>query len=268
MSGAPTIDWRSAATCQLVPRSGDHALASATGIIVKWREHFYLVSNWHVFSGRNTYTGQPLDPHFRVPGYLRFTFWRGRSNLSVREETIELLDDKGTAQWLMHPRGQEIDLAAIRLHSAPIRTVAMDLTNEPRVAPLRAGSDVAIIGFLPGLQKQGPLPVWKTGMISSEPSLPVDGIEGLLLVDSLTMKGMSGSPVFFRVGGRYTTENTIVHASGLEYQFVGIYSGRYPGQKSTDGLPFLGRVWRRRYLEEILENGIPGDWDHATYPGA
>jgi hypothetical protein len=39
----------------------DHLLGKATGFFLKYQSNWFLVSNWHVFSGRDPKSGQPQD---------------------------------------------------------------------------------------------------------------------------------------------------------------------------------------------------------------
>ena len=55
-----TLDEYSITALPLAQLCKRKAIGSATGFFYKREDRFFLVSNWHVFSGRDPYTGQSL----------------------------------------------------------------------------------------------------------------------------------------------------------------------------------------------------------------
>lgn len=59
----------------LTLKFGETVLGTATGFLYQWSTRTYLVSNWHVFSGRDCYTGNPIDKKsWASPTYWWQTF--------------------------------------------------------------------------------------------------------------------------------------------------------------------------------------------------
>ena len=49
----------------------DHPLGNATGFFLKYQSNWFLVTNWHVFSGRDPESGQPKHKSCAVPDACR-----------------------------------------------------------------------------------------------------------------------------------------------------------------------------------------------------
>jgi hypothetical protein len=107
---------------------------------------------------------------------------------------------------------------------------------------------LSVIGFPFGLSAGGLFAIWVRGTIASEPEVDFNG-QPILLLDSRTRPGQSGSPVIaHRTGGMVAMENgdSIVF-SGPVSRFVGVYSGRINAKSD------LGFVWKVRTIIELLE---------------
>jgi hypothetical protein len=144
-----------------------------------------------------------------------------------------------------------VDVVALRLQSIDkqVRLYSLDLSLAEKDMRAYVGIPVSIIGYPLGFAGPGRFPIWKTGHIASEPDLDYNG-EPLFLIDATTRAGMSGAPVVLRqVGGYMTKSGDQKIVPGVSTRFLGIYSGRLPGDSE------LGRVWRPRLIKEILDQG-------------
>ena len=56
----------------------DVHLSNATGFLCKKDDDFYLVTNWHVLSGRNPETNEPLSKELAIPNKIKI--WHHRKN--------------------------------------------------------------------------------------------------------------------------------------------------------------------------------------------
>lgn len=242
---------------------GDVRLSHATGFISRARGQPYLISNWHVFAGRDTQTGQPLTDHGGCPDRLEFVCHRkigdGRSVMQTQKVQVRSND---TNFWFEHPvHGQVIDVAAIPISIGPdIMTV--DDAPETANMKIEVGQDVFILGYPlpPGVTES--LSVWKRGTVASEPGYNVSGL-GQFLIDTATRKGMSGSLVVARSSGGYTPEKgPHIISGGSFYRRIGIYSGRL-GADDLAGVQ-LGVVWRPALIAEVCVGGKIGDFRLAA----
>ncbi len=243
------IDPLSARSLYLELTALGQSLGTATGFVVEHGERYYLITNWHVVSGRQPETNSILSPTGAVPNELRIVH-HGRTlgNWVVRIEP--LLDENGDPLWLEHPRGRQVDVVALLLHAIDedVRIYPFDLSLADTDMVPQVAMPVSIIGFPFGLASAGAFPIWKTGHIASDPDLDYKSLPAFL-IDATTRGGMSGSPVVLRLLGGYSTRsgNIIMAQAGSSTLFLGVYSGRIHGQSE------IGIVWRPHVISEILE---------------
>src|SRR5271170_2109269 len=168
------IDRFSLATVPVEQYSNGKLLGSATACVWKRGDKHYLVTNWHVVTGKDATNGNlglPVRPEIlrayfnpRVPDC-----WKVQRDISLR-------DDDGNPVWYVHPhfKKKRIDLAAIPLNIAiddadinphPINSMKSDVDLEVSI-----GMDVFVLGYPFGYSLPG-YPVWKRGSIASEPQL-------------------------------------------------------------------------------------------------
>lgn len=114
---------------------------------------------------------------------------------------------------------------------------------------LQIGADVFVLGYPFDFGARG-YPIWKRGSIASEPDV-LDATPPVILIDSASRKGMSGSPVIRRSWNSHSMTNgpTIV-SGGAKTRFIGVYSGRMATSDSND--PQLGLTWPTAFVEEIV----------------
>lgn len=240
-------------------------LSDATAFVWRKNNRIYLVTNWHVVSGRNSVTGTNIRCDGGRPNRMVAKFLSATSLTWKNEVSIDLSDDDGHPKWLVYtprPPGNElersaeelkglqegVDLAILPLIPAPVG-VQLFPANEyasDQSLPIEIGMDVFVLGYPFGARPPA-LPVWKRGSIASEPEL-VRSQAGFYLVDTASRPGMSGSPVVLRsrlngreVGGRPRD------------RFVGVYSGRLSAGVSGAQ---IGRVWHASFIDEIIDADI------------
>jgi hypothetical protein len=241
----------------------------ATAFLYEDSDKTYLVTNWHVLTGRDpsnrkiSKTGA-LVTHLEVA----FHFTPDQKHVSPYQSarnTYEILNiNSMTGTWLEH-NDSEIDVAILEVatpENALITTlnkIPFDTGYEPTVS-----EEVFVIGFPEGLAiPDTTLPLWKGGTIASDPAVHV-GRKPLNLIDCDTYEGMSGAPViarrqsglFLYDGAGKMRDDSVF---GEVRQFFGIYSGRVR-QKIGDELiaTKFGVVWRARVVDEILRSPHTG----------
>ncbi|MBI4135123.1 trypsin-like peptidase domain-containing protein [Candidatus Uhrbacteria bacterium] len=262
MASKVLIDPLSASPLYLNARFGDHQIAVGTGFPYEYENQLFLVTNWHVLTGRNPDTGQPLDSETgAIPDRVRILFHDSKQLGWWRADDVLLNDENGNPMWFQHPTlGQKIDVVAISL-KCPMGLKVFPL-NSNKLAEdmqLSIGQDVFILGFPLGIRAGGVFPVWKRASIASEPALPLDDLP-MILVDTATYEGMSGAPVLARSWGSYLDiHNTVRMGAGIYTQFVGIYSGRKKGADSE--IAQIGIVWKKETINEILAAKAKGSFE-------
>lgn len=242
-----TIDPLSVRVLYLILLKGNSPLVTATGFVVQKEKTNYLITNWHVLTGRHPATNRPTNPTEATPTHIMI--WHNGPKLGTWVRSIEsLYDKKGKKRWLEHKQGQKVDVVALPLQSThkDARLYPLDLSMADHDMQSYVAMNVSIIGYPLGFAGPGLFPIWKTGHIASEPDLDYNK-EPLFLIDATTRGGMSGSPVVARQAGAYLTRGgDIVLSTGISTRFLGIYSGRLPGDSE------IGRVWRPKLVSEIL----------------
>ena len=247
----------------------DTVLGTATGFFWQSNGQPYLVTNWHVVSGRNSFTKQ-LNPNGFSPKRVSFygfsvTSGSGRVNFRRQRWTLEWDDDM--IEVLSSPPvadGQTLDIWGAPIPQGvvfgrdPVRTGfqgaegATCFLNDhigPKIVT-NVGDDCFILGY-PLRNYDGLMPpIWKRGSIASETPLGIDG-RPIFLVDAATTSGMSGSPIIRKVT-TLTADNRDIGAlqEFASYELIGVYAGR------LDGSPLaavnIGYGWYRTMIDRAL----------------
>ncbi|MXX77358.1 MAG: hypothetical protein F4210_09965 [Holophagales bacterium] len=275
-------------------------LSAASAFFFETGGASFLVTNWHVVSGRHFLNGEPLACPFVEP--IRLTAKlssyevgdRARGRFGVAPHDVPLYDGEKPV-WFEHPElGSSCDVVAIPMGkpaSCPDwMHKAANRIDEPNI-PVKPGCTVFVIGFPQALSVGFGLPLWKSGYIASEPHYDVElggqlsdfggQVDGsqvpAFFIDSQTRAGMSGAPVFARhfqpwdmkdpyggfdmkAPGFWKRDDVVLMGSGT--QFVGCYSGR-AGSKESEAA--LGLCWRTDVIEAICQERKPGRNPHFQH---
>lgn len=265
--GEHTSSW-SPAALYVEPHFDETKLSHASGFLWVHDSRIFLVTNWHVLSGRDARSGEAMHPAGGIPNKLKIYTYRcvdtatkSETPLRVTHTSIvvPLVDlDGQSPTWIEHPsRGQSVDVAALDVTEAVIglHYECVNRLEGDNAKYLDPGDDVFIIGFPFGLIAGVRAPIWKRGSIALDPGLNPEGLPKML-VDTATRPGMSGSVVIAMFptperGGLHKDESRIVY--GKQYPaVVGVYSGRhYPHLEQAQ----LGIVWKRSMIEDVISFG-------------
>ena len=248
------VDPLSTTSLRITPRFNAVDLASATAFTVRWNEIPYLVTNWHVVTGRNAETNECLDKKFAaIPNSLIVRFHAKGKLGNWTFVQIPLLDESGTKTWLEHPLGRAIDVVAIpltpelesraNLYPLDLALASVDMMAMPAMP-------VSVIGYPLGLSAGESWPIWKTGHIASDPDIDYEPGRPAFLIDATTRSGMSGSPVVLRLDNYQMSNGSQVLAGGVKTKFMGIYAGRIHDDSE------IGRVWRPFVLTELFQRRL------------
>ena len=223
-------------------------IGSGTGFLCEYKKSVFLVTNWHVVSGRHFQKKTHLHSSLALPGSLeisahvsvRETREREGSELSSVECTMRLSEDQSHLRQFTHPiHGDDVDVVAFPLGLIPGFDIErLEFVPLPIYQQQDMFSDVIATKqfFIPGypeLRGNPPnrFPIYKVGYIASEPQILGD--PPYILIDGKTRKGWSGSPVLLspakqdafgmggwtkRVDGKAVITNELV--------LFAIYSGR------------------------------------------
>ena len=257
----PKMAPESRAVCRVRPfrRYSDNTetgRSNCSGFLWRYDGRAFLITNWHCVSGINPDNGQTLGSF--CPSHAEVHYKAYLPNpaqqdtfLSLRKfVVITLLPDEFDPLWIEHPLGHTIDIVAFPLDIVEFEEEKVLCLNDighsawwqPSVA-----SDCFVTGFPEGLFGEMETPIWKRGSIATEPDFDHAGLP-LVLIDSLTNPGLSGSPVIAQSNEIFRNDvpdQTI----GPWRSILGVYSGRI----GDVGLGLqLGRVWKRRAIDELF----------------
>jgi hypothetical protein len=298
MNQLPKIHRLSHATTYLetyvVRQDGQHEYRSfATGFFVRKHSKLYLTSNWHVFTGldpANTTESHPKGP----PHYIKATV-RNKDGKHLSILSIPLYSNTWSPLWLEHAEGPVVDLAILELPNEVeerFQISAISLLVDQHTINSAISRDVYILGY-PfdgdhfaksfGNAHGHELPIWKRGSIASEPEMSLGG--RVVLIDSLSRPGMSGSPVVIAEDHDMMTTNDSETIKALKdetlsplervmqinvdsmrsvrerhFNFFGIYSGVIGLTKGNDVA--LGKCWTSAALQELLDAPVGGAMPH------
>lgn len=250
----------------------DTVISHGTGFYWQRNGIDYVVTNWHVISGRNPFTGEMLSvSNGFIPDRIRVHGWKischGKKLNMLRTGWTVNLGDEGIEVMREPPRvrGKVVDIVAIPLPEDFVMVRELDDAGkekfgdlEPRVnlaeedkISTQVGDDCMIIGY-PLTQYTGLLlPIWKRGSISTDTNMTVDNSPAFL-IDAATSSAMSGSPIFRRVSSPAMVDtNTRTVSEAVGYQFVGVYAGRLES-KDLERVN-IGYGWFGNHVDDAID---------------
>jgi hypothetical protein len=181
------------------PHFEETPLGVATGFFFRGPTGTFLVTNWHVVSGRHPKSLACLSPTGGLPDRLRLTMPYNVAQppamvFQWRWSDLRLYND-GKPVWLEHPvHRHAVDVVAIPLDGL-LETSMLFAANDKAELdlddiPLAPSLDVFVVGFPLGMYGGAKFPIWKRGSIASEPDIDVDG-KPHFYIDTATREGMS-----------------------------------------------------------------------------
>lgn len=243
-------------------------IAPATAFLIKAAGRQFLVTNYHVLTGRHPYTDEMLGTV--TPDFVRVKYRIEVPGAELPElKVVEhaLYDDHRNPLWLSLPvanrrlpvEGNGIELAVdvgiLEVFDIPQKTGQLPFTrpHEFHIEPLER---IAIVGYPLNLSGTEDLPIWLSGTVASD--LANRPYRKCMFVDARSRKGSSGSLVVFKTAGASQHyPGGIMDRKGNHSYPIGIYSGRVTEDSE------IGLVWHWNTIEQLLEGVIPlrqQDW--------
>lgn len=237
----------------------ENVISHATGFYWNRNSRKYLITNWHVVTGKNPFTRENINRHGFIPERIAFygMRWEGKqgSDLSaaIRDRiVISLFDDKGKPKWIQHKNfeTQNIDIVAIPVEKKDaFSDHALEGFQEQQILHL-VGADCAVVGYPLNSYAGWLVPIWKRGSLATEPLIPVDS-RPLFLLDVASTEGMSGSPIFRRIFGPAAMRDNTIKMDNIRLtEFVGVYAGRLMSTELAN--LNLGYGWYGNLVDEIV----------------
>jgi hypothetical protein len=274
------VDRLSFTTVRLRSLYDDQYLSSATAFfyagLMDNEPNIWLVTNWHVLAGRSTDQPHPaLHKLGGIPNRIRLNLIlkpdqpeyknAPADQLLFQEQFLDLYDKDGGAFWFQHREGPAYDVGVInfkplvgRFEMLGINHVATE--NEMSV---QIGNQVFILGYPLGFSHFIETPVWKRGIIASEPHLQTLEGGNRVLLDATTRQGMSGSPVIMREKTHYLSERGKIVKYANATRLIGVYSSRpeiapRADLDDEDRRAEIGYFYKSGCIHETIVNGVRG----------
>lgn len=253
--------------------SSGYKFGFATGFLIEKDGKHFLVSNYHVFSGKNAATGNPTSKSGTCPTHVRVFHHKLNAIGDFVERVEPLYDtDKNPLFKFLEPEAGDSyipDVAVLPLSQSegiqknPL-SYRSPILQHNDMFPGQSIS-ISIVGFPFGLTSFKNFPIWKAGELAMELHADFQGLP-CFLVDSATRGGMSGSPVYAYLDGAIkTTSSQTIYGPRIP-QFLGVYSGRLNvPPKALQELQReslseieelgsdLGMVWKWEIIDKILD---------------
>jgi hypothetical protein len=266
--------------CRITTFHDTTALLHATGFFYGLPAgRMALVTNWHVFSGRRadnpafTLDGSGAIPNRIVIRPITVT-QNSNGQILSQEVTIGLYDVNGRADWLQHStHGHLADVAVIGLGDmmSPYQIEGINNVANAYDMSIALGDHVFILGYPHGFSYFIDTPIWKHGVIASEPQLETVDARGRIVIDATTRSGMSGSPVIKRSEIGYVNLDGSVVTRPRAARLIGVYASRPaladPNEDVSQALPAaeIGFVYKSGLIEDVIVRGVRAP-DYGTLP--
>jgi hypothetical protein len=203
------------------------SLGSATGFVIKSKTQSYLITNWHVVTNKNPITKNWLSPTIQISPN-RIAIVHNALKLGSYSPRFEnLIDNKGNITYSEFTIGKEmIDVVAIPLKDTlgDIKFYPVNYSKETDSLLLQPTDRLFVLGFPKGIRSAPFLPIWKSGLIASEPDIDQEN-KPIVWLDIASFGGMSGSPVYL-ITDKLTYKNgsSVNMIGGSESFFMGVFS--------------------------------------------
>ncbi|WP_298554597.1 serine protease [uncultured Algibacter sp.] len=229
---------------------GNIKLGSATGFVIKSKTKNYLVTNYHVLTNKNPKNGEWLDSKKPFsPDNIKIMHNANiLGNYVVCSE--KLFDKTGKKLWHENKIGKEmVDVVELPLTDtirAKIYPVNYKTSSYDNVV-ITVTERIFILGFPLGIKSAPFFPIWKSGLIASEPATDQEN-KPIIWVDAITYPGMSGSPVYFKTDDVVKFKNgRHGMVQGDTAKFMGVFSHSHK-------FNVYGALWKASFLEKIFDD--------------
>lgn len=258
----PTVEAYSLASYYVETLFNDLILSNGTCFFKKHNNQLFLITNWHVVSGRNADTKKILHSDAAIPNKLRVYLYNSpnpKADNIIIENTIPfevpLYDEQENKLWAESElNDMMIDVIALPIHIPDtFYCLSIDDAEEPfnEDTELKIADDIYILGF-PFGTLGGMNPIWKRASVASEPEININNMP-FFFADTASRSGMSGSPVvLYQKRPVFIYSESEKKGSRHYTKLVGIYSGRIGSEQENSAQ--LGRVWKAYIIDSLISS--------------
>lgn len=219
-------------------------LGKATGFVIQSKTQNYLITNWHVVTNKKPSTKDWIDPKKPIsPNKIAIVHnAKELGKYTIKKEA--LLNKKGENLFKEFTIGKEmVDVVAIPLKdtiNTKIYPVDFKKTNDSIV--LKPTDRLFVLGFPKGFRSSPVMPIWKSGLIASEPDIDQEN-KPIIWLDIESYGGMSGSPVYLITDKlQYKNGSSVMIVGNKESFFIGVFSHK----KEIN----IGALWKSVFLKK------------------
>lgn len=222
-------------------------LGSGTGFVIKSKTRNYLVTNYHVVANRRPENNKWIDPNRPIAPNRIAIVHNARKLGEYVEKWESLLDPVGRPLWHGNTINKEVvDVIELPLKDTSGVTIYPVAYSSPldSVLMLQPTDRVFVLGFPLGIHSAPFMPLWKAGVVSSEPDINQEN-KPIMWIDINGIGGMSGSPVYY-------VSNQILDKQGNRHEyavpnsvFIGVFSHGRPN--------VYGALWKGQFLKQIFD---------------
>ena len=228
----------------------DIYLSSATSFCYLYLGLKYLITNYHVVTGKNAFTNELLDKkHGSVPNRLVVEYYNSNHDLLSFEIPVDN-DSFLNIKYEKNGTIRHYDIVAIKIDDKLDIMPINSLDYSPKDLLIGVSDFAFVLGYPKSIHVNN-TPIWKLSTIASEPSIDVDSLP-LFYIDTATKEGMSGSPVivYSNKGNYRSIDGQVVLTDGMIFNFLGIYSGRDICENEEEAR--LGVVWKEKAIIDTI----------------
>lgn len=287
LSSRNPIDYLSFAPFYVETYFNEQIISNATAFCYKKSKQCYLVTNWHVLSGR--YPKADKNGNYKiqhsqlaVPNKIKVHMFGWMNNkteeISIGDCVIsefKLVDENEQPLFKSkkYSDNEYVDIAILPINvtynsnGKILQPLCINSKYYEKFSSneiVHPSDNVFILGFPLGKKDSSGSSIWKRGSIATTLFN-----RDWFYVDTSTRSGMSGSPVFYinRDPNSYLKYlNKNIPEEKIYYtEFLGIYSGREVNQEilkndnnitiktcDIDVVAQLGIVWKNNFIDEII----------------
>lgn len=223
-------------------------LGSATGFIILSNSNKpYLITNWHVVTNKSPINKTWLNPKVKIlPNRIKINH-SGNAIGSRNPKFENLIDDKKNKLFEEFNIGKEmVDMVALPLtDTTGIKIYPVNYKHTYESITVEPTDRVFILGYPLGIANTALFPIWKSGLIASEPYIKQEN-KPIIYIDAFGYGGMSGSPVYMITDKPNFTNGNMIFNGKTYTLFMGIFSH---GNENIG----VGALWSSEYLKELFK---------------
>jgi hypothetical protein len=226
------IQYESLTSLLLIVFHDADTICQGTGFIIKPKNNCYLVTNYHVLTNKNPYTGTWADEKKQLSPNRIEIWYHSKTSPSINKK-YEVLIRSGKELFMYKTENSKVmDIGILPLTDTVGDIRIFPLKYDEKIQGLKSQlslsenkmkvtEQVFSIGFPYGAIFDN-YPLWKKGTIATEPISDYNGYP-IIAADGIWLPGMSGSPVY-QITNSINIDEGQINSNQPYKIFVGVQS--------------------------------------------